>query len=260
VALAVCALGWVTLVQFDIGYDKNSLYFLFFASVTAYNFVKYFGLAKFHHRSLASWLRIIQVFSALAFLVMCYYVLKLTPNSIILLVVLGVITFLYAIPFLPKHYLFDEQQNLRQIGGIKIYVIALVWTCATVVLPLLNNQVGFSADVYITIAQRCCFVLSLMLPFEIRDMNYDSLKLSTIPQKIGVKHTKIIGVLLLAIFLMLEFFKDNLNSGSVVSTFVISFLTALFLLFSKQKQHRYYSSFWVEALPIWWLVLLFLSR
>ena len=47
-----------------------------------------------------------------------------------------------------------------------------------------------------------------MLPFEIRDMQYDSLKLSTIPQRIGVMKTKIIGVFML-LFFLLEFFKDE---------------------------------------------------
>lgn len=258
VALAVYALTWITLIQFELPYDKNSLYFLFFATISAYNFVKYFGLAKFHHRSLANWLRVIQIISGLAFVVMSYYALRLTPNAIILLSILGVITFFYAMPFLPKQFLFDEQQNLRKIGGLKIYIIAFVWTCATVVLPLVNNQMFFDTDVVITIAQRFCYILVLMLPFEIRDLNYDSIKLSTIPQKIGIKKTKVIGVLLLMVFLMLEFFKDDLDSYSLILTLAVTFVTLLFLLFSRKNQSKYYSAFWVEALPIIWLVILLL--
>ena len=34
--------------------------------------------------------------------------------------------------------------------------------------------------------QRFLFVVVAILPFEIRDIQYDSLKLSTIPQQIGV--------------------------------------------------------------------------
>jgi hypothetical protein len=61
VALASFALSWITLIQFDISYDKNILFFIFFASITCYNFVKYFGLVKFHHRGLAQWLKTIQI-------------------------------------------------------------------------------------------------------------------------------------------------------------------------------------------------------
>ena len=51
VALAVYALGYITLKELNILYDEIVLYFMFYASITGYNFVKYFGLAKFHHRS-----------------------------------------------------------------------------------------------------------------------------------------------------------------------------------------------------------------
>lgn len=258
VASAACALTWITLIEFELPYNVNCLYFVFFSTITAYNFVKYFGLAKFHHRSLANWLRVIQVFSALAFGLMCYYLLQLKEDTYILLVFLALATFLYATPLIPKRYLFDEQQNLREISGVKIYVIALVWACVTVLLPVVNAGLDFTTDISITLFQRFFYVLVIMLPFEIRDLNYDNLKLATIPQRIGVKKTKVIGLLLLIVFLMLEFFKDKLNSYSVISTLTITFITLSFVIFSDKKQSKYYSAFWVEALPIIWLGILLL--
>ncbi|MDX1317447.1 MAG: hypothetical protein R3262_07845, partial [Xanthomarina gelatinilytica] len=87
VALAVFALSWVTLLEFGIPYDRAVLYFIFFASITGYNFVKYFGLARFHHRSLTNWLKLIQVFSLMCFIGMCYFALKLELISLV--VILG---------------------------------------------------------------------------------------------------------------------------------------------------------------------------
>ena len=258
VALAVYAMTWVTLISFGLPYDENVLYFVFYATITAYNFIKYFGLAKFHHRSLANWLRVIQLFSAVAFVLMCYYLSKLNLRTLTLIGFLAIATFLYAIPLIPKRYLFDEQQNLREISGAKIYVIALVWCFVSVLLPVMNTGIELSADIWVTLFQRFCYVLVLMLPFEIRDLNYDSLKLATIPQKIGIKKTKIIGVLLLMVFIMLEFFKDEINDKSIISTLMIMFVTLLFLIVSSKKQHKYYSAFWVEALPIFWLLLIML--
>ena len=231
VALGVYALTWVTLIQFGIDYDKNSLYFVFYASITGYNFVKYFGVAKFHHRSLASWLKAIQIFSLVAFLALCYYASQLQMKTLILIGILGLITFLYAIPLLPRKYFIDEHKNLRQINGLKIYVIGLVWSFTTVVLPLVNNEVSLDFDVIIIGIQRFIFVIVLMLPFEIRDLNYDNLKLGTIPQRIGVKKTKFIGVLLLMVFMMLEFSKDELTSNAAISTLLIMFVTLLFVIF-----------------------------
>ncbi len=255
-ALAASAFTWITLVQFGLAYNANMLCFVFFATITGYNFVKYFGVAKFHHRSLAGWLKAIQVFSLISFIAMCYCALQLKTDTLLMLAALGLITFLYAIPLLPMTYFRDSQKNLRQISGLKIYVIALVWMVTTVLLPLIESDISLDTDAVITSIQRFLFVIVLMLPFEIRDLNYDSLKLATIPQKIGVKNTKTSGVLVLIVFFVLDYFKDELTSDSILSTLIIIVITLLFVVFSNKNQSKYYSAFWVEGLPIVWLIIL----
>jgi hypothetical protein len=256
VALAVFALSWVTLLEFGIPYDEAVLYFIFFASITGYNFVKYFGLARFHHRSLTNWLKLIQVFSLMCFIGMCYFALKLELISLVVILGFGVVTFLYAIPFLPNKILYDKHKNLRNVSGLKVYIIALVWAGVTVVLPLLNNHVPLDTNVVVSGFQRFVFVTVLMFPFEIRDLNYDSLKLATIPQQIGIKNTKMVGVLLLMLFFLLEFLKPQLNVEHTVSMLITMFVTLMFLIFANRNQGRYYSSFWVEGIPLVWLLLL----
>mgnify|MGYP000147374017 CR=1 FL=1 len=258
VALAVYALSWITLIEFDLKYDEVILYFIFYATITGYNFVKYFGLAKFHHRSLATWLKIIQVFSLLCFLLLCYYAIRLETITLVYLAGFGLVTFFYAIPFLPRNLLIDSNQNLRSISGLKIYVIALVWSGVTVCIPLINNRYTIDLDVLSSAIQRFILVIVLMLPFEIRDMRYDSVKLSTIPQRIGVKQTKIIGVLLLLVFFFLEYFKNIVDAERLICLLIVTVTTVILLLFSKENQNKYYSAFWVESIPIWWLVLLLL--
>ena len=258
VALAVVSLSWLTLLEFDV-YDNNILYFIFFSSITGYNFVKYFGLAKFHHRSLANWLKFIQVFSLLCFVLMCYYAFKIQTKTLFYIVGLGLITFLYAIPFLPKRFLVDDKQNLRDVGGIKIYIIALVWTGVTVISPLVNNNIGVSDTLIITAIQRFVFVIVLTLPFEIRDLQYDSVKLSTIPQKIGERRTKIMGSILLLVFFILEFMKEETSYKRLITAFVITIITLFSLLSAKNNQGKYYSGFWVEGIPVFWLSLVLLT-
>lgn len=256
VALGVFALSWVTLLEFNLHADKVFLGFVFFASITGYNFVKYFGLAKFHHRSLAVWLRSIQIFSFCCFVAMIVFFLKLNHNTWWYIIVMALITFLYAIPFYSREKVFDAHNNLRDIGGLKVYIIAFVWAIVTVVLPLINEGYSLDFDVLITSIQRFVFVLVLMLPFEIRDLQYDSLKLATIPQKIGIKKTKQLGSIGLFVFCLLEFFKDNLRIGFLTISFVIALVTLMFVLFSKEQQSKYYSAFWVESIPVLWLLLL----
>lgn len=253
VALAVFSMVWITLKDFNLPYDANVLYFIFYAAITGYNFVKYFGMAKFHHRSLTAWLKWIQMFSLVCFILMCYYGLKLQEKTMLYIAGFGLITFLYAMPFLPNRLFVDEQNNLRSITGLKVYVIALVWSGVTVFLPLLNANYPIGEAVFITGIQRFVFVILLMLPFEIRDLRYDSLKLSTIPQQIGVKRTKIMGVLLGVFCFALEFFKNEIQPGEVLALLVTILIVILFLMFSKKEQGKYYCSFWVEAVPILWL-------
>ena len=258
VALSVYALTYITLLEFGFSYEENVLNFVFYASVTGYNFVKYFGVAKFHHRRLANWLKAIQVFSFFAFILMCYYGLQLSLMTLMCIAGFGVVTFLYAIPFLPKELFLDQQNNLRSIGGLKIYLIGLVWMGVTVCLPIIENEYAVGTDVIITALQRYVYVLVLMLPFEIRDLQYDSLKLSTVPQKIGVKGTKLMGVILLFAFFVLEFFKDETHQIKILVLLMLSILTGVLVLLSSKKQNVYYASFWVEALPILWLILMLL--
>ena len=260
VALSVFALSWLTLATFNISYDKVVLCFIFFATITAYNFVKYFGLAKFHHRSLANWLKIIQVFSIICFALMCYFAFKLETKTLIYALGVGLITFFYAVPFIPKRILLDHNKNLRSISGLKIHIIALSWALVTVLLPLLNNNYPFNFDVGITFFQRFIYVMVLILPFDIRDMQYDSLKLGTIPQRIGIRNTRVFGFVLLMIFFFAEFLKDSTNPTYILIKLVLVIITMIFVMVSGENRGKYFSAFWVEGLPIIWLALMLMFR
>ena len=211
VALAVCSLTYLTFIEFNISINNTVLYFVFFASVTGYNFVKYFGVAKFYYTGLTTWLKWIQIFSFLCFLLMCYFGFFLSPETLFYLVVLALLTFLYAVPFLPKKKLFDEYKSLRNIGGIKVFLIALVWCGVTVLIPVINAGFKVDLNVFLTLIQRFLFVIMLMLPFEVRDLQFDSLKLYTIPQRLGLVKTKCLGGSIGLVLFSLEFLKEQNN-------------------------------------------------
>jgi hypothetical protein len=255
VAFAVVSLTIITYIEFDIKVNYSLLVFTFFASVTGYNFVKYFGVAKFSHRSLTSWLKNIQLFSFLSFIMMLYFATKIDLSALLIILVLAILTFLYAIPFFPRREILENLNNLRAISGLKIYVIALVWAVTVVVFPIKNEHIPINYDIIISTLQRFIFIVVLMIPFEIRDINNDSLKLLTIPQQIGVNRSKIFGVLLLLVFLMLEFLKDEFILNVLLVNFLVTIITSGFLLASGTEQKKYYSAFWVEAVPIYWLLL-----
>ena len=251
VALAVYALVRITEFYFEIPYNKSLDYFIFFGTITGYNFVKYAGVAKLHHRSLTTTLKTIQIFSLFCFVAMCYYAYLVPFKTLLLTLPFSLITVLYAIPFLSGF-----AKNLRQISYFKIIVVALVWTGFTVLIPVLDAEKEFSINLVLLFLQRFLIVIVLVLPFDIRDVKYDAISLQTIPKKIGVEKTKKLGLMLLVFLLILEYLVD---SPAVVKTpfMIFFFVMILFLMRAKIGQHKYYSSFWVEALPIFWCLLLF---
>ena len=250
VALAVCAFVRITQLYFNLSYNEWLDYFIFYGTITGYNFVKYAGVAKLHHRSLTTHLKIIQIFSLICFLLLCYYTWQLSIKTLLLIIPFGFLTLLYAVPFLSGF-----QKNLRSIGYLKIIIVALVWMGTTVVLPVYDADLGFSYNIVLISIQRFLLVVTLILPFDIRDVKYDAISLQTIPKKIGVQNTKKLGYVLLTMCLVLEFFISS-RIGFRISFLVIYSLLLILLFKSSENQSKYYSSFIVEAIPIFWFLFL----
>jgi len=252
VALAVFSLLRITELYYGLPYNTSLSGVVFFGTITGYNFIKYAGIAKLHHKSLTENLKVIQIFSLLSFLLLVFFLSKLRITMLLYFIPLGVLTLLYAVP-ITKGF----TRNLRNIPIVKIWIIALVWAISTVVLPLLdaNQKIDFST--YLMLIQRLLFVVILTLPFDIRDLRFDKRSLQTLPQLLGVERTKKFGFILLGLTMVIEFFITPSSQYKLV--YLIVFMMMLFFLQrSKLKQTKYYASFWVEAIPIFWFVLLFI--
>ena len=253
VALAVVALTVITYWHLGNSPDITLLSFVFFASISGYNFVKYAGIAKLHHRSLAKSLQTIQILSLISFLFLIWLSLMLPLRILFWSAIFGLVTLLYALPVLSK------RRNLRSIAGAKIFVIALVWSGVTVFLPAVEMERNFNSYIWLEFAQRFLLMLVLILPFEIRDLKYDLERLGTIPQRIGVTGTKILTFLLLIVVLLLELLKVR-NLYESLDLLVICVFAAIAVLLSKRRQSKYYTSFWVEAIPVLWMLILWTLR
>ena len=254
VALAVLCFALISMLEYNLTIAIDLLAFIFFSTITGYNFVKYAGIAKLHHSSLAGNLRIIQIFSFVSFLPLIYFSLQLSVNVLIATGILGLLTLLYALP------VFGNSRNLRSLAGIKIFVIAMVWAGTTVLLPVINAQQLLNQPVLIDFFQRFCMVVVLTLPFEIRDLIYDSDSLETIPQRIGVRKTRIFGVVLSILICVIEIFQRQFRGYSLLALFLVCVIIGIFLLGSRERQSKYYASFWVESIPIMYLGILLLMK
>lgn len=251
VGLAVYAFVRTTEHYFGLSNNDTLNYFIFFGTITGYNFVKYAGVAKLHHKSLTNNLKIIQIFSFICFVAMCYFGFQIQLQTLLFAIPFVVLTFLYAVPFLSG---FDK--TLRQVSYLKIIVVAIVWAGFTVLIPCVDAGQEISLNVLLLVLQRFLIVMVLTLPFDIRDVKYDAISLQTIPKKIGIEKTKRVGLGLMIFALLIEY-GINANDISKNVFMIFFFVTLVFLMRSKINQSKYYSSFWVESLPIiWWLLLL----
>jgi len=265
VAIAVTALVGVTYLNLEVVVSDSLLYFVFFGTIFGYNFIKYFEKGQVNdlknNRLDFGVKKIFKQFEKLTILekrtfqlsvisvlicVVLFFNLKIKTQ--LALIVPSVLTFCYAISL--------GYKTLRNISGIKIYVVALVWAVISVLLPVLESEIDFETDVWVLLLQRFVFVVVLILPFDIRDLSIDNKILRTLPQNIGVRNTKLYGVLLLMLFFFLEFFKDELLGVNLIVIPFIFLITLLFLVLSKEKQSKYYSSFLVEGISVFWLILL----
>ena len=96
-----------------------------------------------------------------------------------------------------------------------------------------------------------------MIPFEIRDKNKDKFNVKTIANNYGTKNSKIIGYFVLIIVLLFTMIICYLLENLVFknSILIIILTTAILVYFSREKQNKYYSSFIVESVPVYWLIV-----
>ncbi|MEC8832582.1 MAG: hypothetical protein VX772_09495 [Bacteroidota bacterium] len=249
VAIAVISMAGVTFHLLGSSSDVNLLGFIFFSVIVCYNFIKY-GVEAYKYLIVSNaYHKIIQLFSFVSFAFAIYFLLQLDEEIWVATVVLGVLSALYAVPLLPR------AKNLRNLAGLKIYIVAFVWAGFSVLLPVLDAKMDLDWDFAVTFIQRMLLVLILILPFEIRDMQWDDKSLRTLPQVLGNKNTRRLGIVFTLIFFLLTFLKDHLHQTETLLRAILAIALILVMLSKKRMRSKYFVMFWVEAIPIFWFCL-----
>ncbi|MDR6966289.1 hypothetical protein J2X31_000282 [Flavobacterium arsenatis] len=251
VALAVLSLVLMTNHMFQNAFDLPMAGFAFLGTIFGYNFIKYEVFFR-NKKPLWKELKAIAILSIFSFLASAYFFFCLEKATQITAVIFFGLTFLYTVP------VFSKKKNIRNWSGVKIYIVAICWSGVTTLLPLMNAGTDVFSDVILKCCQRFLLIITLILIFEIIDLRTDDPALETVPQKIGVKKTKILGLILLIPFYFLEFFKTNLDTNQLFINAILVIVTTLFMLFANEKRSKYYTSFWVESIPMFWLLLIYL--
>jgi 4-hydroxybenzoate polyprenyltransferase len=175
-------------------------------------------------------------------------------SSKILLIFLAVLSFAYGLPLFS---LGDKKFGLRNIPGLKLLLITLVWTMSIVLLPVLEAQAAHLAtislrDTTILIAKRFLFIGALAIPFDIRDLFEDKqLGLKTIAVAWGEKNAYLFCQALLAGYVILLFLFKNKGFDTDFFALALSIVLTGWLIFrSKWEKNEYYYFFFLDGVLI----------
>ena len=175
-------------------------------------------------------------------------------SSKILLIFLAIISFAYGLPLFS---IGDKKFGLRNIPGLKLLLITLVWTMSIVLLPVLEAQATHLAtisfrDTTILIAKRFLLIGALAIPFDIRDLFEDKqLGLKTIAVAWGEKNAYLFCQALLAGYVVLLFLFRNKGFDTDFWALTLSIVIAGWLIFrSKWEKNEYYYFFFLDGILI----------
>jgi len=261
IAFCAVAQGMVTYYLLKLPPDKYVLAFLFFSTLIVYNFSMLLSKPKepqkspfkrvrwifSHHRLTIS----ITLISCLCIIPLGLWYLSF--QSQLLMAFVGILALAYNFPFLKLN---DKKIGLRNLPGIKLFLIAIVWSISCVLLPIVQVESTYGISVtfsetLLLVAKRFLFICAITIPFDIRDLFQDKLyELKTIPVMFGEKKAWMFcqGLLILCFILLILFTKEfNLNVFGLALTLI---LTGWLIFKSNFKRNEYYYFFFLDGTMI----------
>lgn len=264
-----------TLVFYHLVQVKPSflvLAFLFAATLFIYNFSILIYKPKNHQES--SYKRVRWIFrnyklnvaiTITAFICLWPMFFLLAATTKILVVFLAFLSFGYAFPIFSVE---GRKIGLRNITGLKLFLIAIVWALSVTFLPYLElNRAQFSNLSYTSVSiitmQRFLFFAAITIPFDVRDIFQDkAFAIKTIPVLFGEKKAYLISQMMLAgSFLILLFqFQTSGFTTDFFATAGIILLAAWLIFKSKWEKNEYYYFLYLDGvLILQYLILIIFS-
>ena len=243
----ICYIISINLIN-QIHVNWEDIAFVFFTTFFSYNFIKFNEILTSINKPVSLLLKSFFLKALISLVISLYLFFNLSSSKQIFVVIISIITVLYTIPLISNY-------TLRDNPILKILTVAFCWTMLIVIFPFFGvldfvNIVYYSLLIF-------CLVTAQMIPFEIRDMLKDKDLVKTIIHNYGIKYSKNIGYFVLIIALLFTMLTGYLLENLVFknSILIIILITAILVNFSREKQNKYYSSFIVESVPIYWLIV-----
>ena len=251
VAIAAYCLTKITFLEFGFQNEPLAL-FVFFSTILSYNLIRLFQLDKINSMT-AIWIRAnkkgLLVLNMLALSGVFYFASKISMKGLLALFPFFMATVFYVLPIKNKAI------GLRQVPALKLILIAFSWVGITLFFPLQEAGHLDVSTQWFYFAQRFLFIIAITIPFDIRDAQFDLPELATLPQVLGVSKAKIVAVMSMLVFILLSAFLNGLQSNLFYTDLTLMLITTGLVLYCTQNRNRFYTAFWIEALPILWYLL-----
>ncbi|MDN3644446.1 hypothetical protein QWY87_17160 [Lutimonas halocynthiae] len=248
VAIAAYCLTKITFLEFGFKNEYLAL-FVFFSTILSYNLIRFFQLDKINSMT-AIWIRAnkkgLLVLNMLALSGVGFYAFKLSIRGMLALLPFFIATVFYVLPIKNKAI------GLRHIPALKLILIAFSWVGITLYFPLQEAGHLDVSHQWLYFAQRFLFIIAITIPFDIRDAQFDLPELATLPQVLGVNRAKIVAVICMVVFILLSVALKGMQSNLFYADLILMLLSIGLILYCNQNRNRFYTTFWIEALPILW--------
>nr|WP_288810264.1 hypothetical protein [uncultured Sphingobacterium sp.] len=183
--------------------------------------------------------------NSIALIVLAFCLWHIHLHSFLFLGFIGLLSLLYGMPLFTFH---DRKVGLRQIPGAKIFHIALVWVCSSVMLPYIELvSAGDKITQWVFIALcglKFVFLIICTLPFDIRDIQQDSYyHLRTLPNMLGEQRAKNLTYTLLVLHCLLVLivpYMMYVKVGLILTNILIFALLKLAVFRTKEHYHYAY--------------------
>lgn len=264
--IALCALAQALLTYTLLGLPPSFTLcaFLFLATLCMYNcsllFYKPFGFKTSEHKRI----RWFFAHQQLNILITLTAGLALIPLFFTLTLVLQVVIFFLAIVslayLLPVFKTQKQSFSLRNIVGLKLFLIATVWAISVVLLPVLQSQTSIPhREIIILWIQQFVLYVAIALQFDVRDMYHDQAQqLKTLPTIYGAKKANLASIILLLISVFIVVILNDKGLGNYFFATLLSILLLAGLILKPTlKNNSYYYFLLLDGiLVIQYMVLL----
>ena len=253
--VALCLVFYTILIYYQNGITVNyhEILFIFLATLSAYNFIKYHKIALTKNRPNHVLYKLYFLLTVISIIILTFLGLNISILKKIIVLIAALLVIAYSFPSY-------KIKSLRNYPLVKILTIGAAWTLISVCFSFFGELepiilVFYCLSIFLMVSCQ-------MISFEIRDMDIDKNKSKTVVHLFGLQRIKIIGYTILItlsiiIILISLIQKDFISYLSNIIILIVLF----FLIFKSNKnQNKFFSSIFVESIPIYWLIIEFLVK